>query len=1032
MLPTTSLAQRLLQTAGIRPTYVVHFGDEPGEFALNPNHIASFLYGPEPREQFAFAATPLLVLDPPGGIGQELDLLTGKFVSESMTVRLEDHPTIRSFLAANRLFRKDMVVWAGFDHDDWAYTDWMPVFRGVISGWRWTDALEVSARHIDGTHPPSQAYANIYSATIPTSTAAVITADTVTGDDYFSSVTPPLSLIEDLIAIANFPARFIDATTLSPAAHDDLSHLRVSAFNYWLANRRIGNTQEIWDAISEVAFLCRAFIRFDETGTLKLQRVSTLTPAVMEFGPDELVDDCYVVEMSEAEVVTSIQINTSRITEIETWDHLSGIPSNDTEFAVKLQMDDHAKKLDWGYSGLEAVSQRLQVDDNWFGAIGAHCLFAADPPWTTACTTMDIFPFPQDPLSEGTALTLDAANGVGWPGVGALVNGISAERPVYLALVEPVIGAMAIMKYEGAATLTIPGSGFCADLHMTGGSFVGGDATLTAALPLQFMVFDITAPYLLGKHLLEIYSESASKISCRTRPHTYPVQVGDFVTLDTSRYVDFGLTGDPGPTKFIVLRKSVDPSDLSIEWILQRTNLQVPTIDVNDATAINDISIGTSGGWSGSRYQTVAGQTGLADAGFVQHVPSTAGLLGPTMPAALTHTIEAGFYVIEKWSAYSPQFDHTYTANKDTWCYVGGGARQCSVSPAWTFIEVAKGAARPATPAGAFTVMRVRTSGTAITEVLDFRNKGLVDKRSLAASEQLGTWRLESMHPSTIDGLDLSVTGGSLTETLSAGIVHSNGKRARRPQDEIVTLTASRIAFFDADEDGVLAVTEVALGSDEPLLATDSTRVGVAITNGAGVTNWFKFPMERPCSSMALNPQAVRDGFAPNGLLDDYDVDTGKPMGWDWTQGANAVLSVVTSAVKAGRYGVEANIKSTATQSDIWSDVFPIATLGTYTLDVIYSTTGYVRGPYANIGWEFFDRYGVSLGTRFLVLTVASGPIPVDVTNQGALLTGTWIGVGAGANQIPDLARYARWWIELTANVAGDAGVTLSMCMTKP
>jgi len=1026
MQTITATATERLNRKGQRPIYRVDIGDDPGAaLPVSTGWIASFTLAASRIQAPLIVDAPPLVLEI-NGIGQALDVVTGSFDLSAKTVVLQDCDVVRELAANNNLIGKDLAIFRGYDDTGFAYADWIPYWRGTIDDIHFSeDGLAVSAAPLSAANLTTMGQVRAARDQVPVvpGAAVVISTETVTDAVAYNAVGAPVQMMADLLAISGLPARFIDANSFSVAhaQNDWISHLRTSVAVTHQKDTRITSGTPIMDLIQNLSWLLRAFVFWSEDGKLTMRELDTSGAAIVEWGDDEITAGPEEVRLGQEDITTSIIVNSAYIgaeDELRAWIETK----HPSAYLVQLRIDEDTAAGDFGHAqdGTEPIARETEFGDNWFGAAGDLLITTvADNPITvTPALTPHVIINGVVTDPEGAFFDVSSANDFDWPGLGATVaSAVDATHPVYCALVDPDTGSYAIVKYE---SVTHPAGSEIIQLGTP--TFIDGDNTVTGYV----RIYDVTAAWLKSDQLLSLFSGSASKYTLRTHGSELIYQIGDIVSIDTGMFVDIGKTGSAAALKFLIIAKDHEIESDELTWTLLRINSVSPTITV-DNTMIGWKEIGRP--WSFFDENSLPGFSGKhPDTGF-EDVP-VQGLLG-AVSASLKHTIPSGYALMRGGAALSGPLTHTYTASKDTWCYVRRFHRRSGLLE-WQFVEVANGAAQPATPAECKPIQRVRTSGAAITEVLDFRERGVVGKKGLTTSEQLGTWRLESMHPSTIDGLDLSVTGGSLTETISAGIVHSNGKRARRPQDEIVTLTASRIAFFDVDEDGVLAVTEVALGSDEPILATDSTRIGVAITNGAGVKNWFKFPMERPVSSGALNPQAVRDGFAPNGMLDDYDVDTGKPMGWDWTQGANAVLSVVTSAVKAGRYGAEANIKSTATQSDIWSDVFPIATLGTYTLDVIYSTTGYVRGPYANIGWEFFDRYGVSLGTRFLVITVASGPVPVDVTNQGALLTGTWAGVGAGANQIPDLARYARWWIELTANVAGDAGVTLSMCMTKP
>ena len=89
------------------------------------------------------------------------------------------------------------------------------------------------------------------------------------------------------------------------------------------------------------------------------------------------------------------------------------------------------------------------------------------------------------------------------------------------------------------------------------------------------------------------------------------------------------------------------------------------------------------------------------------------GMLPPTS-GTLSSTISAGISYVNGVRIELAAQAHTYTASKDTYVYINAGGF-------YDFVEVANGAAAPATPANDLLLAKVVTSGTAITSVTDSR-----------------------------------------------------------------------------------------------------------------------------------------------------------------------------------------------------------------------------------------------------------------------------------------------------------------------
>lgn len=1031
MLTLTPLAARLLKAGHLTPVYRIDFGDAPGNvIPPSADWIASFAYSPEVLLNDHVVPVPELVADVPGGLSQILDILTGASSSSSMVVSILDHQSTRDLIADEKILGKDMVVWLGFNHPDWAYSDWIPVYRGLVRDWEFAETLQVTATTFDLTHARTTGTGMMKTPEVPGG-HSITNPDSQDIGGTLASIANPLELMTDLLESARVPSRFINTTSFDPAetVNAPLSHLRVFLSDDLLSDKRITDRRETIALLKEVATICRGFVHFDETGQITFTRVIASIGADAVWGDDDL-DLGRSPEKTRAgfdDLATSVRVNTvllGGLTGLQAAPSINWDGVKDSDYQLSIVAGDPLEIISWGWSETPAreFHRELIHNDNLFGAGGVNIgAFDVGSP-----ASLGILAFGNDPSAQGTQITLDSSNGFGWPGIGT-TNPVAASRPIYVAVVDPDTLHYAIIEYTGLTyTGNLPNA-----LAASGGTFIEGDNTLADATGGHLLVFDITAAWEFAGFVLSTFVETASRVTVHGKPHTYEVQLGDQVQLDVDRYVDYGFDGDPGSSLFLVVGKDVNPGDLSIQWKLMRLKTLTPTI----ALALDDVTYFDGRGAVAGQWTTehnFFGQVGKYIAsGFIPYVED--GLLGPTS-VTLIHTIDEGFYDVAGWRQYSPPFDHTYTASKDTWCYVGNGAQQSQAMARWVFVEVANGDPQPTTPAGTIPVQRVRTNGTAITEVRDLRNQGVVGTRSLDLAERVTQLGADFLGDCSVGGFDLSpgAGGGSgLAHTIAAGNASLQGRRITKVVDEDHTFTASRLTWVDIDNNGVLFYTEQALATDEPILsATDKVRLMVVETDAADVVHVGIYPQTRTIRSRAISPESIRDGLTPNGLLDDLGVANSIPFGWEKSEGANVTISTVAGTdVKCGRYGVKFAVGAAGGTSYFRGieplGVFPISPLQTYTGKVFYTMgAGYVRGPTMSIGLEFFDQDMKTIAVRNFISAAA---VPaMDNRPQGNVLTGSFTGVGGGANQIPDTARYAKWVVQADLNALGASGIILS------
>lgn len=1025
MLSLSTLASRLLKQGDLQPIYRVDFGDEFDPVTPSAYWLGSFLYSPVDVRYVL--PVPMLVTEIPSGLSQQLALMEGTGSSGSMVVSIDDHPSVRALVKDNPLLGKDLVVVQGFDHPDWVHSDWIPKFRGVIRDVEFGETLKITATTFDISHAHAAGAGQMNSMEIPFG-SGIITPDTYDFGGSFVSIAEPVQCLADMLTALEIPTRFVNASSFDPSASPnlELSHLRVYRTDDDLSDKRIKDRVDAKQLMRELAATIRGFLFFDEGGQMSFKLLDVSGGADATWDADDLVPIPENTRTRFDDLATSVRVNTILLGGLTAKPAAMGWGAiNDSDYQLSIQAGDIAEILSWNFSGpppaFRGLQREIVFNDNWFGA-GGQIMGAYD---VASPATLTFTAFGNDPLAQPVQITLNSANGFGWPGIGT-VNPVSAARPIYVAIVDPTSLHYAIVQFTGLSYIGQWPNG----MQATGGTFVDGDNSIADAVGGHLICFDVTAAWQLVDYMLDTFVDTAARLSLKGKPHTYEVQLGDLVGLDIDRYVDYGFDGDPGSSLFLVVGKDQDPGDLSIQWELMRvrTNSPTPELLIDDSTFF-DGKKAITGLFTqdGDAYDLVGADT---ESGFSPFVET--GLQG-TAPGGLLLTISEGYCGTERWKQHSPEFGRTLTASKDTYAYARPGARMCPVVN-WEFIEVANLAPPPVTPAGAIPILRARTDGAAITGIVDLRNRGIIGTRGLKTLEQVTQLGADFLGDCSIGGFALTpgAGGGSgLVHTINTGQVSRLGTRIARLVDESHTFTASRLTWIDIDNDGVLFYTEQALATDEPpLSATDRVRICVVETDAADVVHVGYFPQNRTVRSRALSPEAIRDGLTPNGLLDDLGVANGIPFGWEKSEGANVTISTVAGTdVKCGRYGVKFDVGAAGGTSYFRGieplGVFPISPLQTYTGKVFYTMgAGYVRGPTMSIGLEFFDQDMKTIAVRNFISAAA---VPaMDNRPQGNVLTGSFTGVGGGANQIPDTARYAKWVVQADLNALGASGIILS------
>jgi hypothetical protein len=948
--------------------------------------------------------------------GYEFDPMTGSSQGSSVDVTLAPSDEVLSLLNTNRIESKEILVYAARSGDGTAIPGgrYAKLFRGTIIDVQFANnSLQITGSTIDTeVESPTQSVASQrLMETVPVwyAPAGVYGAKGVTIDGnqgYLTSYSHPIETALACMTAVGIPADWYDATSWdsTDASNDTIRHYCCSRLWNDSRDNRLVETTPVFDIVRELAYLSGGAAIVREDGKIYFTLYDAAASSVFTFyDAIDIVEDMPLTRRRIADIVTEIVVKTHYVPDSSGSGTAAYLAQMIASEAVA------AGYYGWDQAGTETKNSAFTIADQWFGGYATN-----NATWDGTIATM-VLDLP------GHSSSGDIAK-VGWVGVDDVptyspVGAVDATHRGYVLIVDEGDDDAGIYDFQ-----SISYDSDTSQITIGTMSKVAGD-TITSTAAGNLHCYDITAVYNLVESLLERFSEGCTVIKLRSTIRSLAVELGDLVQLSTTRVYGYGYTGSTGSDKFEVVGKKVVPEDNTIEWKLLRATqhstsvtLYPGTIDRFGAQAINRApeqewqKTGLASSWT-DRY---------TDFGFVASVIDIDGGV-PTVPASgLALSIGEMLYTADGAIKNIPAYIYTFTASRDTYVWL---ANSRTTRGRYSFSEVANGAAQPATPSGTQPWLMVRADSSDITDIVEIGNAGIVGTRSVALHERLSTWRSEESSNSKTSGMAVP-TGASLTQTVTTGVAVVGGKRVEKFVGESHTFTASRHIWVDIDDDGTLYYTEAALASTETIATTTGrTRLGVATTDGSGVTSWFPYPLKRSMSSRALQTSAVRTGLIPNGTLDDYDISTRFPFGWGKDQNDGATIQADTDA-RSGRYVIDCALTDVATTSYFWSDTFSIAPNQRYHMIVIYDTDGSSFRPDVSVGLQYYNEWGASLGTRYFMLS--SSEIIDDSSDEGGRLAAVIGGPGSDDDQIPATARYARVAVMLEANAGGASLVSFA------
>jgi len=965
--------------------------------------------------------------------GIEIDPLSGVSSVSALTVTVSAMPEVLTLINGTALEGKEIGLRIGIpgtlgDGYENASTRWPLLWRGLITRVKVrgrTVTFEGNAADYVPDIPTDVAVGRRLNESIPSdeSTGSACTTNHTTA--FCTSAHPLEAIAEALETVAGLPARFIDSDSLdfTDLANDAIAHYRCAKFACPSRDNRLVDSEPVWAVTKGLAYLTNGVLFLDEWGRATFSLYDDSAAAVYDFAEGIDIEKATIEAYNRIEdVVGTVVINTH-------WSQQEdGDGESTQQYLARMSLSEDGTLADYGYlaDGSEEAHQTFEINDQWFGVMATN-----DAAWDHTINSVVLnadYEHGDDGVTYNTAN--DSRVGYGWPGVGVGIGGvcgvveaISGSRKGYVIVVDDEAADYAIYSYSG---ITLDSSNHQVTLATL--AKVAGDDIDAAAGELHW--YDCTAIFNLAQGLLARFSDTCAVVNFTTNMRSIEVQVADLVTLDTTRIHCFGINGDPGAQKWQIVGKELDLDNWRINWKLLQGRDETIAVTYYD----HGLHRGQDSPAFAPRPEQVIGSDAIINAGLAHAWVDRWTDFGwdaavitielPIVAAGLAQVLPGISYMLDGQYKGLPTISHIFGANLDTYIFLGGSR---TARGRLTYSAVANNAAQPATPASHIPWCMVRTNGANITAVTDLADRGAVGTKGMQPWERLSLHGSESWGDATLSGFAVP-TGAGFSKVVAVGTAVVAGKRTARRTAESHTFTASRDTYIDIDAAGVLYYNAVAIGNGEPMVAPGRHRVGVVLTDGAGVTACGRIPETRRSSTRAIAPNAIRDGFASNALLD--DIDKSKPLPWGWTKAEAAGVSIDTTAQNscAGHYTIKVDVPNASLTSTLQGTdpdgCFPIMPENRYSARIPYRTDTFARAPTLSIGLEYFDEQMQSIAVRYAVCSAKVPAVSVDAA--GFTLEATIKGSGSGADEIPPTARYARWVATIDNNPAGNAGIWFS------
>lgn len=837
-----------------------------------------------------------------GGIttlARSVDPKTRKPDIGDVTITFHDHDALRALISGNRLKGKKVVVYSG-EASLTSSSDWLYCFTGVI------EAIE----------PPRGASSMI--DVLVRGPLLLAREGAMTG---YWVRTSPLTIIEGVLDDC-MPAEFIDSASFDPDAYTTtISHWRTARSTHVPDDRTIIKPESRLGIVNEVALICGGSILQDEDGDVRFLRYDSTTAASRAWTEDD-------VEILDQGPEPGEIINMVRI--LFGWrGETPSFPAGSTEadpelhwnsnFRYRIDAQDNDSRTNFAYPGESARNLTLELESKWIGC--------AAP--LKAAISDSALAFRTEGGHTGSFCGMGSADSAG----NAYSDyTLSSTRIGYFKIGEEIVKVTALTPDE-AFKQQIPDYKHdqVDDPNGPVGTFVAAaDFTIAANGRAQFgttavahaaneEVVDVTIAVALANSIIERFSNGLSILRVGTTLAHQDLQVGDFVTVATDRFLGYGLNGLTSSTKWEILAKEVTPigEDAGVEWTLGIVR-SLPTVSFATKAIIHD------GIWS--RFPDLVGdgslwQPHVQDGGLV--IAAGAGLVMTMTPGVASSRIGSASRI---WSTESI----TLPASKDVYPGIDGHTGHLC------FQSVANGAAEPDFSRWETRIGKVVTGGAAISSVADRRLLGGLSPAGynpdtewagthLLPNGDFGSW---SKGYETMPDRWVLSTGsyGSGGDVYIESTLVLDGKFGLAFLDN--SATAAKIAtrdFIPVEAGAVYTlaaqIRQDAVGASQHLAIAvewfDSTKTTISTSSsnekGSAVDTWTSYRTQKTAPSTArwakvsvtkgtgtaFNAYLSRLSLARSVLIDDIADATLADLGWVYLGSVEMTSSAASSSTLA-------------------------------------------------------------------------------------------------------------------------------------
>lgn len=551
----------------------------------------------------------------------------------------------------------------------------------------------------------------------------------------------PLQVISDVLTRAGVGGSFVVSADWDPSQskYANMAHLVV--------NNLVSTPVSSLDLLTQLALIADITITVDEDGKIRGRFFDETAAAQDSWTDDDLMD----FQQAEAvgPIINRITVKQSRITD-----------ANSKVTEVAYQRNDTTSQTNWGRvyeTELDFgpwMPEFIDINGAISAGAGAGATFvmsAVFAGFTGLRWTPNTFPSGSQPAA-------------------AAVNGTT--RIMYLKVDNEIISidlVTANTTMMGIQTILDPESGSTPPVHAVAATLrilaraVDGTSQVAHTAATR-KIHDITGARWVATRKLSRHKDGAPIIRCKTSWAKLKYQIGELVTLVTSRYLAYGYDGLTTAVKWEIIGKQPDPyaDPPCIEWTLMRAYDSSLPAEVNTAAAIDNEAF--------SLMHSFAERLG-AFRGEVLENHTTEGMASSS-PSGLNVTVSAGTATGVISRAEIPATTLEVVANRDTYLFLNVINKEIVAK------DVATGAAAPEARPYEIPLSKV-VAGASVSSVVDRRITAAMQTSVLANSgteiladnpgfeygdigweHTSGTWFIESSTPRT----------GSFSASCTAGV----------------------------------------------------------------------------------------------------------------------------------------------------------------------------------------------------------------------------------------------------------------------